>query len=147
MAGLSDKTRLMTDDALLDSERFAERHEASGRSGPLAVEREALGSDYRATGYTTRAQADELGRLLDLRPGRLLVDVGAGCGWPGLYLADTFGCSVVSTDPVPEGAVAARDRIVADGLQDRAISAIATGDDLAVRNGSVDAIVHSDVLC
>ena len=137
----------MTDDALLDSERFAQRHEASGRAGPLAVEREALGSDYRATGYTTRAQADDVGRLLDLRPGRLLLDVGAGCGWPGVYLATTFGCWVISTDPLPEGAAAARERIVADGLQDRAVSVVATGDHLPVRNGSVDAIVHSDVLC
>lgn len=137
----------MPGDELLDSERFAQRHEASGQAGPLAVEREALGSDYRATGYTTRAQADELGRTLDLRPGKLLVDVGAGCGWPGLYLATTFGCSVISTDPLPEGAAAARDRIVADALQDRAVSVVATGDHLPVHNGSADAIVHSDVLC
>ena len=39
----------MTDDAFPDSERFAQRYEASGQAGPLAVEREALGSDYGGT--------------------------------------------------------------------------------------------------
>jgi hypothetical protein len=62
------------------------------------VERRALGSDFGADGYTTRAEADELGRMLGLGPGHRLLDVGAGYGWPGLYLARETRCTVILTD-------------------------------------------------
>ena len=58
---------------------------------------------YGADGYTTRAEADAIGRALELGPGDLLLDVGTGCGWPGLYLAATTGCRVVATDAPIEG--------------------------------------------
>ena len=38
--------------------------------------------------------------MLGLGPGRRLLDVGGGQGWPGLYLARQTGCTVVRT-PVP----------------------------------------------
>lgn len=131
----------------LDTERFEQRFESSRAAGPLATELEALGSDYGATGYTTRAQADQLGAVLGLGPGKVLLDIGAGCGWPGLYLATTFGCSVISTDPIAEGATAARDRLVHDGLRSRALAVVASGEQPPIRSGSVDAVVHSDVTC
>lgn len=131
----------------LETERFERRFASSQATGPAAVELEALGSDYGATGYTTRAQADQLGVLLDLRPGTVLLDVGAGCGWPGLHLATTFGCSVVSTDPIAEGATAARDRLVDDGLRSQALAVVASGEQPPIRSGSVDAVVHCDVTC
>lgn len=131
----------------LETERFGQRYAASGEVGPRAAELEALGSDYSATGYTTREQADELGRLLALGPGSVLLDIGAGCGWPGLYLATAFGCSVISVDPIIEGASAALDRIGADGLGPRALALLGTGEYLPIRAGSIDAIVHADVMC
>ena len=137
----------MSDDPALDIERFEQRYASSSEPGPLAVEFDGLGTDYRATGYTTREQADELRRLLQLRPDSVLLDVGAGCGWPGIYLAATSGCSVISTDPVPEGAAASRARIDADGLGTRALALVATGERLPIRPGSVDAVVHVDVMC
>jgi cyclopropane fatty-acyl-phospholipid synthase-like methyltransferase len=137
----------MAETTAADAERFAQRFAASGQAAPRAVEIEALGSDYCATGYTTRAQADELGRLLELGPGSTLLDIGAGCGWPGLYLATRFGCSVITTDPIREGATAARDRIDRDGLRSRALALLATGERLPIRSGSIDAVVHTDVLC
>jgi cyclopropane fatty-acyl-phospholipid synthase-like methyltransferase len=132
---------------LLETERFGQRYGASGEAAPRAAELEALGSDYSATGYTTREQADELGRLLALGPGSVLLDIGAGCGWPGLYLATAFGCSVISVDPVIEGALAARDRIGSDGVGPRALALLATGEHLPIRPSSIDAIVHADVMC
>ena len=140
-------THAVTEEASLETEQFGERYAASREAGPLAVELEALGSDYSATGYTTREQADELGRLLALRAGSVVLDIGAGCGWPGLYLASRFDCSVISTDPIMEGAIAARDRIGADNLGSRALALVATGEHLPIRAGSIDAVVHSDVLC
>jgi cyclopropane fatty-acyl-phospholipid synthase-like methyltransferase len=132
---------------LLKTERFGQRYAASGEAAPRAAELEALGSDYRATGYTTREQADELGRLLALGPGSVLLDIGAGCGWPGLYLATAFGCSVISVDPIIEGASAALDRIGSDGLGPRALALLGTGEHLPIRPSSIDAIVHADVMC
>ncbi|MFT7393561.1 MAG: cyclopropane fatty-acyl-phospholipid synthase-like methyltransferase [Candidatus Azotimanducaceae bacterium] len=137
----------MAREPLLETERFGQRYAASGEAAPRAAELEALGSDYSATGYTTREQADELGRLLALGPGRLLLDIGAGCGWPGLYIATAFGCSVISADPIMEGARAARERIGNDGLGLRALALLATGEHLPIRAGSIDAIVHADVMC
>ena len=137
----------MAQEQFLETERFGERYAASGEAGPRAVELEAIGSDYSATGYTTREQADELGRLLELGPGSVLLDIGAGCGWPGLYLATTFGCSVISADPIVEGARAGQDRIGSDGLESRAIALLAAGEQLPIRAGSIDAVVHADVMC
>ena len=133
--------------SLLEAEQFGQRFAVSGTAAPRTVELEALGSDYSATGYTTREQADDLGRLLALGPRSVLLDIGAGCGWPGLYLATTFGCSVISTDPIMEGAGAALDRIGSDGLGARAVALLATGEQLPIRTGSIDAVVHTDVLC
>ena len=53
---------------------------------------------YGANGYTTAAQANLLAQRLDLGPGKRLLDVGSGRGWPGLYLAASTGCTVVLTD-------------------------------------------------
>jgi cyclopropane fatty-acyl-phospholipid synthase-like methyltransferase len=133
--------------SLLETERFGQRYAASGEAVPRTVELEALGSDYSATGYTTREQADQLGRLLKLGPDSVLLDVGAGCGWPGLYLAATFGCAVISTDPIMEGVSVALDRIGSDGLGPQALALLATGDQLPIRTGSIDAVVHADVMC
>ena len=130
-----------------DVERFSARYEVSGCDAFLATEIEALGSNYQANGYTTMSQARELGRALELGPGRRLVDVGAGCGWPGLYLAKTLGCEVISIDVVDEGTAASRDRAIADGIAARSWSIQASAVSLPLRSRSADAVVHSDVMC
>ena len=58
----------------------------------LAVERGVCGCDYGATSWTTVDEARRIIPLLGLRPGRRLLDIGAGSGWPGLYLAGQTGC-------------------------------------------------------
>lgn len=137
----------MTTPQAADSERFGERYTHSGATGQLAAEVEALGSDYQANGYTTMGQADELGRLLGLERGHLLLDIGAGCGWPGLYLAKTHGCSVLSVDPVVEGMGIARERARNDGIDRRSWAVRARADVLPLASASVDAVVHTDLLC
>jgi cyclopropane fatty-acyl-phospholipid synthase-like methyltransferase len=87
------------------NQRYRLVEEPAMRSAEMRV----VGSDYGATSYTTRAQADRMARLLELGPGRLLLDVGSGAGWPGIYLADSTGSGVVLTDIPFEGLrVAAR---------------------------------------
>jgi cyclopropane fatty-acyl-phospholipid synthase-like methyltransferase len=111
------------------------------------VELRTLGSDFGANGYATLAEVDELAGLLELGPGRRLPDVGAGQGWPGLYLARTTGCDVVLTDVPFEGPVAAARRAASDGTSSRAWPVVARGQSLPLRRASVDAVVHTDALC
>lgn len=130
-----------------DPDRFAKRYGLTGTAAEMATEFETLGSDYKANGYTTMQQADLLGDLLELQPGKLLVDLGAGCGWPGLHMANTAGCAVISIDPVTEGCATARERMTSDGLASP--SAAIRGDArlIPIRPASVDAVVHTDLLC
>jgi len=130
-----------------DLDRFRERYSTSGHAAIMAVELEALGSDYQANGYTTMTQADEIGRALRLERGLRLLDVGSGCGWPGLHLAKEHGCDVISLDPVLEGVGVARDRAARDGLAGRSWQLGGSADALPLRSKSCDAIVHTDVLC
>ena len=111
------------------------------------VERRTLGSDFGANGYATLAEVDELIDLLSLGPGRRLLDVGAGQGWPGLYLARQTGCEVVLADVPLEGPIAAARRAALDGTASRALPLVARGEALPVRPASMDAVAHTDVLC
>ncbi|MFV2039848.1 MAG: cyclopropane-fatty-acyl-phospholipid synthase family protein [Acidimicrobiales bacterium] len=130
-----------------DEERFGTRYRTSGSSALIDAEMEVLGSDYQANGYTTRAQAQELADVLRLESGHRLLDIGAGCGWPGLYLATLRGCAVVGIDPVTEGVAAAVERARRDGLTDRYVAARGSGAALPFGPRSFDAVVHSDVTC
>jgi SAM-dependent methyltransferase len=111
------------------------------------VERLSLSSDFGANGYATLTEVDEIADLLDLGPGRLLLDVGAGQGWPGLYLARQTGCRVVLTDVPVEGPAAAARRAASEGIASRAWPLVARGESLPMLPASVDAVVHTDVLC
>lgn len=130
-----------------DEERFSERYRTSGNAALIDAELEVLGSDYQANGYTTKAQAQELGRALRLAPGDRLLDVGSGCGWPGLYLAVSTGCAVVGVDPITEGVGVAVQRAKRDATADRYAAIRGGGDALPFRARSFDAAVHSDVMC
>jgi len=65
------------------------------------IERQVCGCDYGGNSWTTREQADALIGLLDLGAGSDLNDLGAGTGWPGLYLAKKSVCAVTLVD-LPE---------------------------------------------
>lgn len=133
----------MTDDEL---ERHGSRYERADHDVAMMVEWETLGTDYGANGYTTLGQGNRLMDLLDLDPDEVLLDIGSGCGWPGLHLALARGCSVIGVDPVIEGAMVARRRAIDDNMADQALAVVGDGTKLPVRARSIDAIVHSDVL-
>jgi methylase of polypeptide subunit release factors len=126
---------------------FAERYARPGSDAARDLERLVIGSDFGANGYTTVAQADLLADRLDLAEGKHLLDVGSGRGWPGLYLAKKTGCTVVLTD-LPEAAMrdAAR-RAGAEGISGRARMVVSTARRLPFGPATLDAIVHTDVLC
>lgn len=113
----------------------------------MAIERSVCGCDYGGTSWTTQEEAGRIGAALALSPGKLLLEVGAGSGWPALYLAKVSGCSAILADLPPEALRLARERAAADGLASRCSVVQADGTTLPIGGASVDAISHSDVLC
>ena len=135
---------------MTDEERrrwFGDYSVASQSSVMRAIESLVCGCDYGATSYTTRAQADRMGRLLDLQPGSRLQDVGSGAGWPGLYLAKTSACDVVLTDLPLAGLRIAADRAAADRAPGRCWVAVADAARLPFHDEAFDAVSHADALC
>ena len=111
------------------------------------LERSVYGCDYGGTGGTTRLEAERIAQLLELLPGTKLLDLGAGSGWPGLYLAQLTGCDVVMVDLPLAALRIARERAAADGLAKRCDAVAADGAALPFRDASFDALNHSEVLC
>ena len=68
-----------------------------------AIERRVCGCNYGGSSWTTRAESDSMASILGLAPGVRLLDIGAGVGWPGIYLSDSTGCDVTLADMSPEG--------------------------------------------
>ena len=128
-------------------ERFTERYRLASGEVTRRVEQAVIGGDWGANGYTTIAQADSLARVLRLGPASALLDLGAGRGWPGLYLAARTGCRVVMADVPIEPLQTATARAVSEGLSGRAAAVRCSARDLPFARSSLDAIVHTDVLC
>lgn len=103
------------------------------------------GSDYGASSYTTREQADRLSGMLDLAPGMVLLDFGSGAGWPGIHIARSLGCEVVLTDVPLEGLRRADRRRRIEGVPGGVVAASAAL--LPLRDQVFDAATSSDVLC
>jgi SAM-dependent methyltransferase len=127
--------------------RFADRYRVAQTELTRQIELAVIGGDWGANGYTTAAQADLLGRDLDLGAGMRLLDLGAGRGWPGLYLAASTGCRVVLADVPIDGLLTAKARAGAERLADRAVAVAASARHLPLSAASFDAVVHTDVLC
>lgn len=112
-----------------------------------AVERAVCGCDYGSTAWTTINEADQIATLLELKPGLALLEIGAGSGWPSLYLAHKSGCDVVLTDLPLDGLQIAAERSARDGSPGTCFAAVADAARLPFHDGSFDVVNHSDVLC
>lgn len=84
-------------------------------------------------------------RCLELGPGKTLLDIGSGSGWPGNYLAASTGCTSILIDPTLEGMAVATKRSQRDGLDSTAV--VSTGSALPLKEGVFDASTSSDVFC
>ena len=127
--------------------RFSRDYELIGSVPMRHLERTVLGCDYGATSWTTRHEAVRIAELLQLNASKRLLDVGAGAGWPGLYVAQLTGCEVALTDLPLVGLEIARERAARDGLMQRCTVLVADGAALPFADASFDAVSHSDVLC
>jgi SAM-dependent methyltransferase len=76
-----------------------------------------------------------------------LLEVGAGSGWPALYLAARAGCDVTLTDLPPGALRIAMERAARDGIPGACQAGAADAAHLPFRDAHFDAINHSDVLC
>jgi len=127
------------------TEGFDVRYERFGNETTLQIDMEVIGFPG-ASGYTTMQEAEALADALQLRAGMRVLDLGAGVGWPSLYLAPKLGYDAVLTDePLVSMRTAAR-RAAAEGAG-ACRFAVATGARLPFRPRTFDAILHTDVLC
>jgi ubiquinone/menaquinone biosynthesis C-methylase UbiE len=124
---------------------FDERYRRVGDPAMRRAERRVIGADYGAVSFTTKAQGDQLAVLLGLGPDHLLLDIGSGAGWPGIYLAAATGSRLILSDVPREGLRAAATRMRAEGVAGGVI--VASGSALPLVDGSVDAVTCSDVFC
>ena len=124
---------------------YGDYYAAASGEAVRRLEEVAIGIDWGGNGYTTRAQAEEMADLLQLRPDATLADLGSGAGWPGIYLASLSGCDVVLSDLTAPGMASAR-RLARD-KQVRARVAVASAIDNPFASDRFDAVSHSDLLC
>ncbi len=129
------------------TERFAETYRRYQLPAMQDLESAVCGCAYGGTSWTTKAEADRIAGLLDLRPGVRLLDVGSGSGWPALYWAETTGCDAVLTDLPFDGLRIAANRARRDAIPTTCWFALADCINLPFSDGSFQAISHSDVLC
>jgi SAM-dependent methyltransferase len=128
-------------------DRFDELYVRAQSPVILSIERSVCGCDYGGTSWTTRAEAERIGAILGLKPGLRLLDLGAGSGWPGLYLARMSGCDIALVDLPLSGLRIAAQRAVTDCIAGTCWVAVADAAALPFRNASFAAVNHSDVLC
>jgi ubiquinone/menaquinone biosynthesis C-methylase UbiE len=127
--------------------RFAKEYERSQDETELAIERAVCGCDYGGTSWATRQEVESIVRMLGLSPGKRLLELGAGAGWPGLYMAGLAGCEVALVDVPLSGLKIAARRAVADQMSGASWAVAADGCALPLQRAAFDAINHSDVLC
>jgi len=130
-----------------DRQRLHEKYSRLQSEAARKVERAVLGHDVGLSGFTTVEQAESLRRHLTLRREDVLLDVGAGRGWPGTHLASSSGCRLVSADTPRIALSEARARFARCGLGPGSAAVAAEGQDLPFRSASFDAISHADVFC
>ena len=128
-------------------EGFSTEYSLTGASLLEEIEQSVCGCAYGASSWTTRAEADAAVAMLGLAPDKRLLDVGTGCGWPGLYLASVSGCEAMLLDMPFSGLQAAARGAADDGMAERCLPVQGDGAAIPFAEASFDAIFHSDVLC
>ncbi|MGI9482832.1 MAG: class I SAM-dependent methyltransferase [Hyphomicrobiales bacterium] len=137
----------------LSSDEWAQkdRFEATYLRGQLpvfiAIEKRVCGCDYGGDSWTTQPEAIEMIDSLRLTPSKSFLDLGAGAGWPGVYMARLSGCNAVLVDLPLAGLCIASERAALDGISERVRCICADAAALPLSDGGFDAISHSDLLC
>lgn len=136
-----------SDNGLMMSEKFDREYLLAEHQVMLDIEQSVCGCNYGGTSWTTKSEAQEMGQLMKLAPGIQYLEIGAGSGWPSLFLVKSTGCHATLTDISNEGLRIAEQRSKQDRTEDRCRFAYTGGDDLQLATEEFDTIGHSDVLC
>lgn len=128
-------------------DRFSSKYRDGQTELCQEIERNVFGCVYGATSWTNRAEADAVAAKLGLAPGKKLLDVGAGTGWPSIYWAMETGCEAVCIDLPFDGLQVLRARAAEDGVGNQITVTRANGAALPFGHGGFDAVFHSDVFC
>lgn len=142
-----DPKKILSPEEIAQIERFEAVHERMQAPVMKTIERCVCGCDYGGNSWTTRPEAEKFMASLSLRPGVRLLDLGAGTGWPGLYMATRSGCNVTLVDLPLNGLQIAVARGKTDGISERVMAVVGDAARLPFPSGSFDAISHSDLLC
>ena len=126
---------------------FESQHELHAHPAMRALEREVLGCDFGGTSWTTKSQADLIPAALGLGRQSHLLEIGAGTGWPGIYMAGLTGCDVTLLDVPVNSLKNAIHRAAEEPIHSQFHAVAASGSALPFKTGSFEAIGHSDVLC
>jgi ubiquinone/menaquinone biosynthesis C-methylase UbiE len=130
---------------------FDQSHSGRMRSTTVeAIYRSAFGADYPAAAQPSAFYSATTLRMvagaLDLRPGRVLADLGCGHGGPGLWAAQQTGATVTGIDLSPAGIDLARRRAAQLGLDARARFTAGDLTATGLPDASCDAVMSLDVL-
>ncbi|MEP1209020.1 MAG: class I SAM-dependent methyltransferase [Rhizobiaceae bacterium] len=112
-----------------------------------AITDTVCGCGHVGTSWTTRQEADTISKYLNLQSTDHLLELGAGAGWPGLYLANQSGCRVTLIDLPETGLKIAMDRARTDGMADRVSTIVGDASDLPLEDQCFGHINHADLLC
>ncbi len=133
------------------AQAFDRSHRGRMRSAVVErIYRAAFGDDYPAaaqpSAFYSRTTLRLLVSALELRPGRVVADLGCGHGGPGLWTAQQSGAALIGIDLSPAGIELAGRRAAELGLGERASflerDLTATG----LPDSSCDAVMSLDVL-
>lgn len=111
------------------------------------IRREAFGEDIGQSSWLTADEQDRFLGLLELSPGKSLLDVACGSGGPALRIAARTGCSLMGID-MHEDAISTANSLAAQhGLSRRAEFRVANAaEPLAFPDASFDAITCIDAI-
>ena len=126
---------------------FANSYDVGSLPAMRKVEQSVLGCDYGGTSWTTSEQARQMIELLELGVEQHLLDIGAGSGWPALFLAAESGCQATLLDIPMNALEQAHTRAEADGTRSRVNAIAGSGTALPFGDCAFDVVSHSDVLC
>jgi SAM-dependent methyltransferase len=103
-----------------------------------------LGDSLHPGGLTL---TERLGELLQLGPGRRVLDVAAGNGSSAIYVAERFGCEVVGVDYGEESVAVARAAAAEAGLAETVHFEQGDAEKLPFASASFDAILCECAFC